>query len=122
MKTIFLNILILMSLKSFSQEVSLISGRWFFHSLKSGVTLDSSNFHLKSQLYQDLTFHFSPDGNFSSQIMKRNETGQWILNKSKKQLTLNSKNGSIIEINIISITKNEFIIRFANEILKLYKL
>lgn len=121
LRQLFTIIFIGISLFSYAQQTQDLAGYWVYESVVQTHHKDSTKSQLIKDLYNDLYIHVKKNGNYSSQILNRQEKGQWTYTSEQAKLELRSTQGAIIEIKIIEVNPKELVIGLANEIFNLKK-
>ena len=120
-RSVFFIILFYINSSLFAQQDQEISGYWAYETVLHEVEKDSTKVKLVENLYGDLYIHFNKNGKYSSQILNRNEKGEWNYNQKEDKIELRSSKGAIVEIKVIDVNAQILIIQLANEIFKLKK-
>lgn len=110
-------ILFFINFSLLAQQSKDFMGYWTYDMVVSDVQQDSSEYKLVENLYHDLYILFKKNGQYSSLILNRNESGHW--KYKDKTIKLRSSQGAIIEMKIIDVAPDVLIIQFANETFKL---
>lgn len=121
LKSVFCIVLFYLNIPLFAQQNQEISGYWAYETVLHEVEKDSTKVKLVENLYNDLYINFNKNGKYTSQILNRNEKGNWVYNKKEEKIELRSTQGAIVEIKVIDINSQILIIQLANEVFKLKK-
>jgi len=111
-----------LSFGSFAQNMKEFTGTWTYNSILHKTKNDSEKNNIKELLYQDLKLVFHTDGTYSSEILKRNDRGNWKFDSDKSLITLRSTSGAFIDLKVIQITEEALVIEISNEIISLIPL
>lgn len=113
LRRLFFIFFVTLNLYSYAQQTKNLMGYWVYDSIVHADNRDSLKSKLVENLYNDLYIHFKKNGQYTSQILNRNEQGRWTYKNSK--LELRSKQGALIEFKIIELKPLTLTVQFANE-------